>query len=375
MRVTILIHSLGCGGAERVACILANGLRRGGHDVTVVTLEGPHVPAYPLRQDVTLAQLGACGPRRSPWDTPCRYHRQVQRVTHALRRAQPDVLIGFMTGTNVLGILSARVFARLPCRVVVSERVHPSLTNRRGIACAARVLTFPLADVIVPCSVGMAPWFTAWLPARKVVPIQNPVLLGDRPPDPIAEARAAAMQGQHWVLGMGRLDTQKGFDMLLEAFARVPGDVRAGWRLGIIGEGEMCGDLERCIRALGLEGEAVLLGRFANPYPLLRAGKIFALSSRYEGFPNALTEAMACGMASVAFDCPTGPGEIIRQGEDGLLVRAGDVAEMSGALGRLMTDEGLREGLARRAPEVLERFSERRFLDEWETLVGQVRQV
>ena len=372
MRVTILIHSLGCGGAERVACILANGLRRGRHDVTVITLEGPHEPAYPLRQDVTLAQLGACRQRRSPWDMPCRYHRQVQRVTHALRRARPDVLVGFMTGNNVLGILSARVFARLPCRVVVSERVHPSLTNRRGIACAARVLTFPLADAVVPCSFAMAPWFTAWLPARKVVPIQNPVLLSDRPPDPKAEAQAAAMHGQRWVLGMGRLHPQKGFDMLLEAFARVPRDVRAGWRLGIIGEGELRGEMERLIGALGIGREAFLLGQFANPYPLLRAGRIFALSSRYEGFPNALTEAMACGMASVAFDCPTGPGEIIREGEDGLLVRAGDVEEMSGALGRLMTDEGLREGLARRAPEVLERFSEQRFLDAWQRLVRRV---
>jgi len=371
-KVALLIYNLGCGGAERVASILAGGLCRRGHEVCILTLAGPEEPFYPLPAAVKLVPLGAAHETRSLPDRLAKNVGRVSAIRRALHGLRPDVLIGFMTDNNVRAILAARVLSRLPCRVIVSERSVPALWPEDRLARIARRLTYPLADAVVPCGMGVVPWFTSWLPAWKVVAIQNPAVVSDREPDARAEEAARRIAEGRWVLAMGRLGEEKGFDRLLEAFARVPRDVRAGWRLGIIGEGELRGELERCIRALGLEGEAFLLGQFANPYPLLRAGKIFALSSRYEGFPNALTEAMACGMASVAFDCPTGPGEIIRQGEDGLLVRAGDVAEMSGALGRLMSDEELREELARRAPEVLERFSERRFLDAWETLVGQI---
>lgn len=370
--IALLIYDLRCGGAERVATQLACGLHRREYRISILTLRGPEPPFYPLDSGVDLVPLDVLAGEGTITDRLRRVPRAVGQLRIRLTEIQPDALLAFMTECNVLALLATRILDRLPFPVIVNERVHPALTEQRLFACAARYVTFPFADAVTTCSRGMAPWYERWLPAQKVVPIQNPVVVDGRPDDPAAEALAVRMRGERHVLAMGRLAPQKGFDMLLEAYARLPLRWRRGWSLGILGEGGQREELQRQIKRLGLQGEAVLLGRYANPYPILRAGDIFCLSSRYEGFPNALTEAMACGLPAVAFDCPTGPSEIIREGHDGLLVPPGDVDGLSEALGRLMRDDRLRTRMARRAPEVRERFGVEGFLDAWEGLLGEI---
>jgi len=106
--------------------------------------------------------------------------------------------------------------------------------------------------------------------------------------------------------------------------------------------------------------------------PVLRQCHLFALTSRYEGFPNALCEAMACGIPAVSFDCPTGPREIVRDGVDGLLVPDGDAGALRAALDRLMGDDSLRERLGARATEVVTRFAAAGILGSWEALCVEV---
>jgi glycosyltransferase involved in cell wall biosynthesis len=356
-----------------VTALLASGLARRGHEVSILTLTGSEDPFYELDPAVKLVPMGVHWGTQNLWRTFHKNFARIRAIRRELRATRPDVLIGMMTECNVLAVLAGRIAERMPFPVIVSERVHPALTNRRALACAARFVTFPFADALTTCSRGMAPWYERWLPKQKVVPIQNPVVLEGRPEDPAAEALAARMRGERHLLAMGRLAPQKGFDMLLEAYARLPLSTRRGWSLAILGEGGQRQELQAQIKRLGLLGEAHLLGRYANPYPILRAGDIFCLSSRYEGFPNALTEAMACGLPAVAFDCLTGPSEIIREGEDGLLVPPGDVEGLSEALGRLMRDDALRQRMARRAPQVGERFGLEGFLDRWEGLLRKIR--
>ena len=239
---------------------------------------------------------------------------------------------------------------------MVSERVDPASYGIGRIWNALRALTYPLAAGLVIQVPSIRSFFPGYLQKRIWV-IPNPVI---RP-------GVAAPVREPWprILDVGRLNPQKGFDLLLEAFARVRPEFPE-WRLDILGEGDERPALEAQVAQLGLEASCRLLGRRRDVLAQMRGAEVFVLSSRFEGFPNVLAEAMAAGMAVISFDCPTGPAQIIRQGVDGLLVPAADVAALAEAMVKLMGDPALRTSLATRAPEVLERFDEAAVFAEWD---------
>lgn len=368
--ICLLIHDLRCGGAERVAAVLAAGLLERGCEVTVMTLRKAEAPFYDLPEGVQILPLNVLADKRGLFGRLKTMICAVRGVKKALKRIKPDVVIGFMTEANVVAVLASRVFGRFSGRIIGTEHVHPAFTPWSVPARLLRIGLFPLMDVTVPVSPSLSAWYKRWLPSRKVYTISNPVVLDcKKEEDSKAEACAADMANTKWLLAMGRLHRQKGFDLLLEAFAQIPESVRSSWKLGIIGDGDGRDDLYNQIKTLHLENKAELLGKFQDPFPVLRNGNLFCLSSRYEGFAIALAEAMACGLPAVAYDCSSGPADIIRDGIDGLLVPAHDVDKLKEALTELMGNNGRREKMAQKAPEVLERFNRTKFVNDWHDLV------
>jgi glycosyltransferase involved in cell wall biosynthesis len=173
-----------------------------------------------------------------------------------------------------------------------------------------------------------------------------------------------------FVLAIGRLDRQKGLDLLLEAFSR-SGLTGAGWSLVILGRGRELAALKQQAAVLGI-ANAVTFAGFVEVGPWLAQADLFVLSSRFEGFPNALMEAMQMQRACISFDCPSGPSDLIENEQNGLLVPPQDVGALSEALKRLAADPALRSRLGAEAGKVSERFSHARIYGKWLTLIDAV---
>jgi glycosyltransferase involved in cell wall biosynthesis len=287
---------------------------------------------------------------------------RVRRLREAIQTSAPDVVISFMDRTNVVALLAT---ARTSTPIIVTERNCPMM-HRTGKAWAAlRRWLYPRADCVVVQSRDSLGYFSSAVRDRARV-IPNPVF------PPAREAYVVAEPGRsRRLIAMGRLDDQKGFDLLIRAFSRIAG-AHPDWFLEIWGEGARRPKLEHLATSLGLSDRIRLPGITQQPGARMAEADLFVLSSRYEGFPNVLCEAMASGLAPVAFDCPTGPRDIIRNGVDGVLVPPADVAALALAMSRLMSDEIGRRRLAARAPDVAERFGIERIMGLWDDVIGAV---
>jgi glycosyltransferase involved in cell wall biosynthesis len=364
VRLTIILPSLeGGGGAERAVVWLARGLVERGHEIAVITLSGAGEDFHALPAGVGRVALDVRGESGSVWQGLWRNLRRMKALRRAVRETEPHKVISHLSQTNVLTTF-ALLGAGLP--LIVVEHSGTLLKSPGRVWRALRRAVYPFANRVVCVSRGAADYFD-WLPAARKTVIYNPLIL---PPeaDELLPALPGADMEKRWLVAMGRLLRVKGFDLLLRAWAEVA-PRHDDWQLVILGNGPLRGDLAKLCDELGLGGRVVFAGRVANPFPVLRRAGLFALPSRAEGLPYALLEAMACGCAAAAFDCPDGPREIIRHEIDGLLVPNGDAGALAAALERLMTDETERRRLAARAPEVLERFSLERAVGEWERLL------
>lgn len=175
------------------------------------------------------------------------------------------------------------------------------------------------------------------------------------------------------VIAVGRLDYQKSFDRLVEAWEIVCRDPRAaGWRLDIFGQGEWRDMLCAMVRAKGLEATVGINAPTSNIATEYAASSVLAMTSHYEGFPMVLIEAMASGVPTVTFDFKCGPRDIISHGADGLVVPDGDINAFAHALLSMMEDAGRRKAMGFEARKVIERYSEDSVMERWMKLFGEL---
>lgn len=353
----MVISSLRAGGAEKIFAFVANHWAACDHDVSVILLEG-EAPFYEMNKSVAVTRLGLMAPSQGALNAMANNARRLGALRRALKHTRPSAIVSFMTEVNVLTILAA---AGTGIPVMVCERVDPFANLEKKSWRLLRRVAYPFAARIVTQTKGAARYYEGWGRGGVAV-IPNTI-------GPAINAHPAAQtDAGDVIVAMGRLEPQKGFDLLLNAFGKIK-ETHPGWKLSIYGGGTERTALERQRAALGLENRVEFHGKTADPAGAFRSAKIFVLSSRFEGFPNVLLEAMAGGLAVAAFDCPWGPGEIIRNGADGLLVPPGDVDALAGVMDRLITDVDLRLRLSSAASQVTERFSTARVMAMWDELL------
>lgn len=180
------------------------------------------------------------------------------------------------------------------------------------------------------------------------------------------------MTGNHRVIAVGRLDYQKGFDRLLEAWALLPADLRAGWRLDIFGQGEWEDMLKKKCDTLGIADSARINKPTGQIFDEYAASDFLVMSSHYEGFPMVMIEAMACGLPAVCFGFLCGPRDIIRPEENGLVVKEGDIPALAAAMRRVMEDTALLARMSAGAKKISQTYSEAAVMAQWEACFQQL---
>jgi glycosyltransferase involved in cell wall biosynthesis len=358
LHIVIVIAGLGAGGAERVISLIAGDWVARGHLVSLVSFDEPGAPIFhAFDPRIRLVRLGV----RAARGRLAGMHATVRRL-RALRRElddlSPDIVISFLTKINVLTLLASLGTGR---PVIVSERNNPHMQQANHLWAWMIALLHWRADGIVMQTQASLECLRAAARRRACV-IPNPITIS-----PIA----GPARGGFVLAAVGRLTWQKGFDLLIKAFAHVA-DRHPDWQLVIWGEGDARPALERQIVDEGLSGRITLPGNSASPDVWTGQADAFVMSSRYEGFGNALCEAMAAGLPVVSFDCDYGPGEIIDSEENGVLVPKGDVEALAAALDRLMANADLRARLGLAARTVAARFDPSTIVERWDEIVASV---
>ncbi|ROO32377.1 glycosyltransferase family 4 protein [Salinisphaera orenii] len=371
VKVALVISSLAGGGAERVLSVLASGLAERGHQVWLLTLDRSENDVYPLSSAVNRVGLDLLRPAHSMPAAVINNVTRIRVLRKALARTRAEVVVSFMTSTNVLARLATLGLSK---PLIASERNEP---EHQSLGRAWRMLrrhVVSRSELVVVQTDRIADWWREHIPGVDVAVVPNPVQVdADTSPDAATRNVLAWADGRRIVLAAGRLVRQKGFDLLIEAFSRLRPDRERSWCLVILGEGEERSHLEHVVEARDCNDSVLLPGFSSTPHALMRSADIFALSSRFEGMPNVVLEAMRCGLPVISYDCPTGPAELISHGQTGVLVPAEDVSGFSEALEALMHDQSYRKRLGDRAKAGSVQWDLHGVLDQWETVFDNVR--
>jgi len=369
----LLLHAYGLGGTVRTSFNLAAGLA-GGHDVELISMmrrrEGPFLP-FPegvavsvvddqrgrARRSGLLARLPSVLIHPEDFAYPYASLRTDIALLRRLRALRGGVLI---TTRPAFNLLAARLAG--PDVITVGQEHMNFLSHRPRLAADLR-RRYGSLDVLTVLSAADERDYAAALAGAppRIERIPNAV--------PRLDGGISSLES-NVVVAAGRLETQKGFDLLIRAWERV-GEAHPDWQLRIYGSGPRRDELRQMILERDLGDRVLLMGRTRHMGEALAGASVFVLSSRFEGFGMVIAEAMSKGLPVVSFDCPRGPGEILRHGRDGILVPNGDVAGLADGLLELIEDVARRRRYGAAAIENARSYAVASIAERWEELLRE----
>lgn len=337
-RVAIYLHTIFNGGIERVMFALAKEMMSRNIQVDlIVNLTGFSPMLKEIPDGLNLVDLHSTS-----------FSSRLPRLVHYIRTRNPDCILAAGHFSNEIAVI-AKIISATKVRVILSEhttlsvelRSLPAISLRRIAIPASDPILYRLADGVIAVSHGVRADCNRYLRLQngKCRTIHNPVdtekviLLGKQPlDDPWFLPGAPPV-----VISIGRLEKQKDFITLVEAFAQVRRRIES--RLVILGEGSQRQNIAARVRELGLTDCVSTPGFVANPFPYLKRAAVCALSSEWEGLPTVLIEALALGVPIVSTDCPSGPSEILASGKYGILVPTRNPQSLANGIIRVLTGD------------------------------------
>lgn len=350
------------GGAERVFVDVVNELRARGHDVQVATFDPPgQAFFYDLDQAITVHSLADCAPGQPTGFS--QFPSIMRKARHLVLQEQPDAVVAFMHSTFVpvgMGLLGTGI------PFVASEHTDGAHYQGRTVQRLLRDAIFARsAAITIPSEASREAQPTRW--QERMVAIPNAIDFA------ALSATAENRQPEPLILSVGRLMAEKDFPTLIRAFADVAEDF-PDWRLRIAGDGALRGAIEAEIQRSGFADRIDLPGYLRDIPAEYRRASIFAIPSLYESFGLVTAEALASGCPAVGFADCLGTAQLIRDGQNGLLVDPGDdrAEALAKALRRLMGDAALRQRLGEQGPSSVRGYSLAAITDRWEAMLQSV---
>jgi len=353
VKIAFIISSLGSGGAERVLSLMANYWVQKNYSIIVITLDNA-TPFYSLEDDIKLEPLSLLKDSVSVFSGLSNNITRIKIIRKKLIEIDPDIVISFMTETNIISTIGCRIINK---PIIIAERISYDFLKSR-VWKSLRKLVYRFSNALI---------VQTRYDKEKYHRLSNTFVINN--PLNLKETILKNCKEEKNILAVGRLNRQKGFDRLIKAFSHLE---QKDWKLAIVGEGSERSNLEKLIYDLNLEDYISLPGRTETIEKWYKKSSIFVLSSRSEGFPNVLCEAMAYGCACVSFDCISGPNEIITDKIDGYLVKDGDINALTAKMDFLINNPEERRRIGKEAMKISDRFNIDSIMSKWDKIIEKI---
>lgn len=356
------IYNLTSGGAERVLTTLANELSES-YEVLIITLTECD-SFYALKKEVKLLNCGLPTAPKNPLSNLLAYYKTVKKIKNILKFHSVDTVISFTTTVNIFSILAAR---RAKVKCIISERNNPYVRIPNFLWKNLRNTLYKKADALVVQTIASTDFFSELMPKNKIVIIPNPLAKEVTDKRIVKEPSS---ENDKIILSVGRLDSNKAQDVLIRAFSNIENE---GWKVQLVGEGNQMKNYLKIADTLGISKQIKFLGNQKNVWDFYNKAAIFVFTSRSEGFPNSLTEALYFGLPTISTNCPNGPSELISDGENGFLIPVDDQVGLEKKLTLLLNDVDLQKRFSKEARRRTEQFETDKIVAQWVDLLKEVQ--
>ena len=360
MKIAFVIYGLGAGGAERAVTGLANHWTCK-HDVVIITLVKTD-PFYKL--DLRVRQQYCLKTQQINTNfvkSSINVSRRILRLIKILKKEQPDVLLSFTTTPNIYAIWMGKLL-KIPC--IISERANHNVDKLPKTQEKVRNFSYRRLYKLIVQTQGNKKYYKALIPENKIVVIPNGVS------ENLQKSKKVKLENKEKIiLNVGAFRDGKAQDDLIKAFAKVNNNQ---WQLIFLGDGPNLGKFKMLARQLNIFERIQFLGAKKNVADYYNKASVFVFTSRHEGFPNALLEALYFGLPSISTDCPHGPSDLIKDGTNGFLVSVGNQEELCNKLNLLLDREDLRYALGKAAAVRSKKYEISTIAEQWMNVIESV---
>lgn len=357
MKLDFTISSLSKGGGERVLVTLANNLANRGYKIRIIIFNDS--VEYTVDKKIELIKLI----EGTNYNETLRYTQELFKI-YKKKESRPDVIISFMTQTSLSSIIVAKL---LKIKVIASEHTNHSRTStNKNLVNFTRKYIYKFADKVTILTSYDFPYYEK--NGCNVVIIPNPCSFK-------IDSSTKKETKQKIILAIGNLDKYhiKGFDNLLRLIAPIL-KKHKDWKLMLVGESSNNGGkvLNILANVLEIQNQVIFAGLRDDVQKIMTSCEIFVLSSRTEGLPMVLIEAMSQNMCCVSYNCISGPSDIITNEVNGILIENQNTDEMAFTINKLIENKELREQLSSKANKVTSKFDENLICDKWEDVINKL---